>query len=454
MAQPFNYSLGLKSPMQVEQEAFTGQMQGLELQARMQQAQAQAIAEQQKAQQAALLQQQRQAAFDRLNAPDVTPDDYRNAALLGNKDQAEVIMKMMAQGDESKNRAAIGKLSPIVFALHANKPERAISALEQQKQAYEGNPEVQQELQSRIDAIKADPEAAKLEITGMMSLIPGADKALKNLLDLTADRRAQEQSKVDIRKGTAEATSAEAKAEFARKQEIASLKQKAASVGLSVAQTNQSLAQTKNLEEQGRMLALDFKAALNGLPLPSKGKGESSEDERKAGGWFAQADNAYRNMLSAMYTKKGAQTGAENPGLLETIAPFGQGFVRSPERQRFVQASESLSEALLRAATGAGITKDEAAQKAIELTPSYSDDESTKAQKLAAIPVYLQSLHSRAGREAPRNYQLPQPPIQTEQPQGMPQGKTGVTVTLPNGQSFVFPNQQAADQFKARAGVR
>ncbi len=195
MAQPLNYSLGLKSPMQVEQEAFTGQMQGLELQARMQQAQAQAIAEQQKAQQAALLQQQRQAAFDRLNAPDVTPDDYRNAALLGNKDQAEVIMKMMAQGDESKNRAAIGKLSPIVFALHANKPERAISTLEQQKQAYEGSPEVQQELQSRIDAIKADPEAAKLEITGMMSLIPGADKTLENLLKLTAERRAETEAK-------------------------------------------------------------------------------------------------------------------------------------------------------------------------------------------------------------------------------------------------------------------
>jgi hypothetical protein len=160
------------------------------LQAERSLAQAQALEAQQKAQQAALLQQQRQAAFARLNAPDVTPDDYRNAALLGNKDQAEVIINMMKQSDESRNRAAISQLSPIVFALHASKPDRAIAELEKQKQAYEGNPEVQQDLQASIDAIKADPEAAKLEITGMMSLIPGADKALENLLKLTGEQRA------------------------------------------------------------------------------------------------------------------------------------------------------------------------------------------------------------------------------------------------------------------------
>jgi hypothetical protein len=160
------------------------------LQAERSLAQAQALEAQQKAQQAALLQQQRQAAFARLNAPDVTPDDWRNAILLSNKEQAEAIMKMMAQSDESKNRAAISKLAPIVYALHVNKPDRAIAELEKQKQAYEGNPEIQQDLQDSIDAIKADPEAAKLETTGMMSLIPGADKVLENLLKLTSEQRA------------------------------------------------------------------------------------------------------------------------------------------------------------------------------------------------------------------------------------------------------------------------
>jgi len=191
MAQPFNYALGVESPLEAEQRAYQSGLQGLNTQAQLQAAQMQAMATQQQMQQAELLQQQRQAAFARLSAKDVTPEDWRNAALLGNKDQAEVIMKMMAQNDESQNRAAISKLAPVVYALHANKPDRAIAALEQQKQAYAGNPNVQQELQARIDAIKADPEAAKLETTGMMSLIPGADKALENLLKLTAERRAQ-----------------------------------------------------------------------------------------------------------------------------------------------------------------------------------------------------------------------------------------------------------------------
>jgi len=385
-----------------------------------------------KQQQEMMLQQQKQAAFDRLNAPDVTPNDYRNAALLGNKEQSEVIMKMMAQNDEATNRATISKLAPTVFALHANKPERAISALEQQLQAYQDNPAAQQQIQSQIDAIKTDPESAKLELTGVLSLVPGGEKILENVLSLTKENRAQSEEKraaelhaTEVSKGKSEAEIKQAEAEFARKNQIAKLQQQAASLGLTKAQTNQAIAQTRNLTEQGQMMALDFKAALNGLPLPSKGGGTkpasaATEDERKAAGWLAQADNSYKNMLSAMYTKEGKATGAEKPGFLETVTPlgFGAGAVRSTERQKFVQASESLGEAILRAATGAGVNKDEAAQKARELTPVFTDDEETRKQKLDAIPMYLKSLHTRAGRAAPENYEIPQPPksAQAQQP--------------------------------------
>jgi len=73
------------------------------------------------------------------------------------------------------------------------------------------------------------------------------------------------------------------------------------------------------------------------------------------------------------------------------------GLQRSGKRQQFVQATESLSEALLRAATGAGVNKDEAAQKVRELTPTWSDKPENIRQKMESIPVYLQSLKSRAG---------------------------------------------------------
>ena len=210
----------------------------------------------------------------------------------------------------------------------------------------------------------------------------------------------------ELRKATSAADEQSIKAKYAERIQKAELALKNAQV----AQASQA---TENLTEQGKLLKLDFEAATKGLPLPSKGGGTTTvgaatEDERKAAGWLAQATNAYDNMLKSMYTKEGKPTGAEKPGLVESVAvePL-KGFTRSEERQQFVQASSSLSEALLRAATGAGVNKEEAAQKIAELTPIYSDSAKTREQKLAAIPMYLRSLQERAGRAAPKNYQVP-----------------------------------------------
>ena len=146
-------------------------------------------------------------------------------------------------------------------------------------------------------------------------------------------------------------------------------------------------------------------------------------------------------MLSAMYTKEGKTTGAEIPGFFEALPLVGGGgATRGKERQKFVQASSSLSEALLRAATGAGVNEAEAKQKIEELTPTFFDEPETRKQKLAAIPMYLQSLQARAGRAAPKDYTVPSVP--------------GVFVTTPNGQTIRFDNQNAADAFKKAAGIQ
>jgi len=62
-----------------------------------------------------------------------------------------------------------------------------------------------------------------------------------------------------------------------------------------------------------------------------------------------------------------------------------------------MQGASSLSEALLRAATGAGINQYEAEQKVAEITPKYGDSDEVVAQKMAAVPLYLESLKLRAG---------------------------------------------------------
>lgn len=200
MAQPFNYSLGVPSPIESGQSAYQTELQGLNVQAQMQAAQAQAIAAQQKAQQDALRQQQWQEVTNRILSPNATASDYQRAMLLGNKDQADAIRGMFTQRTEEQNAAARSKLAPVVFALSANKPESAISVLERQKQAHSDNPDALQEIDSQIAIIKADPQAAQLQLGGALSLIPGGDKVLENALKLTQERRnvsreAREQSK-------------------------------------------------------------------------------------------------------------------------------------------------------------------------------------------------------------------------------------------------------------------
>ena len=140
---------------------------------------------------------------------------------------------------------------------------------------------------------------------------------------------------------------------------------------------------------------------LDGYTKPPK---PMTEDQGKATGWLVQATNAYKNMEKVL---KDDPT-ASDVGILDVVvssAPFGMGenaanMVRGEKRQRFIQASSSLAEAALRAATGAGINIHEAQQKIRELTPVWGDSDEVKKQKMDSIPLYIESLKARAGSGA------------------------------------------------------
>ena len=144
--------------------------------------------------------------------------------------------------------------------------------------------------------------------------------------------------------------------------------------------------------------------AIPGGPADSNNK-PLTEDQAKSTGWLVQAENAWKNMQAVALDKAGKFTSAVRPGRVETIAssiPFGLGepaanTARSTDRQKFLQGASSLSEALLRAATGAGVNKDEAVQKVREITPVWGDDDATIKQKLDSIPLYIESLKVRSG---------------------------------------------------------
>jgi hypothetical protein len=157
--------------------------------------------------------------------------------------------------------------------------------------------------------------------------------------------------------------------------------------------------------------------AIPGGPADKPFGSGASEDERKAAGWLGQANRALANMEDSLY-RTDAQgnrlldaagrpipTGADTPGFLERYSPSEELSNRSmsPERQRYANASSSLSEALLRAATGAGVNESEARQKVAELTPQRGDSEAVKQQKMRGAAGYIEDLRARAGRALPDN---------------------------------------------------
>lgn len=133
--------------------------------------------------------------------------------------------------------------------------------------------------------------------------------------------------------------------------------------------------------------------------------GAPTEDERKAAGWFFQADLARRNMQAAVKSSPGASMPTVGERGLSMIPGVGEDLanaMRPEDRQKFIQAASSFAEATLRAATGAGVNRDEAMQKVRELTPQIGDREGTIKQKIDAQQMYLESLRTRAGRAFPQ----------------------------------------------------
>jgi hypothetical protein len=435
--------------------------------------------QQQLQQQQQQLAAQEQARF--FSNPKPTMRDAARYASLLTPEQANAFRPFMEGISKEQQQGTLKSTGQLLSALQTNPQVFITQANEKALAARNSGDEDDATLFEQMAEAAADPQRGPAIVFKSLAArtagIPGAKEMFETIDKSLSTARAEAEAPAELRQKLAAANTAEAEAkvkmetatddiakakatrEFeqakARKEQIQAdteLETRLQAIGLQKAQINKFKVETRNLDTQGKMLSLDFQAALNGLPLPSKktegGGGAATEDERKAAGWLAQATNAYNNMLGAMYTKEGKTTGAEKPGFIEsalgTLPFIGEGsaaLARGTDRQKFTQAASSLSEALLRAATGAGVNRDEAKQKLEELTPLFTDDADTRKQKLAAIPVYLDSLKSRAGRAAPSGYQVPQAPT------------NALSITLPDGTVFTAPNQKALDEFKRRAGL-
>jgi hypothetical protein len=407
-------------------------------------------------QQAQQLEQQKliQEGFTKLRGPNATAADYANLSMMLPEAQAKAVRESFSMLSGERQNAALQQGGQVFSAFKAGKPEIAIQFMDQQIEAKRntGDEAGAKFLETMRDVSKADPKAGEIFFGNNLAQMPGGDKLIEAANRLSTEARTAAEAPAGLREKLAKADKAEtearvalgtaegdiAKADAIRKYEEAKAKneevkaqyavkeaedailKRVADLGLTKAQTNRYNVETRNLDTTGKLLKLDFEAALKGVPLPSKNAGttvgNATEDERKAAGWLSQANNAYTNMLNAMYTSKGKRTGAERPNIFEAM---GAGKVsQSAERQKFNQAAGSLSEALLRAATGAGVNESEAKQKIEELTPTLFDERENIQQKLAAIPMYLESLQARAGRAAPPGYKIPTAPLSSSSVSG------------------------------------
>jgi hypothetical protein len=469
---PANYAVDVQSP-------FESALGGFKIGAGI--AEVQAARQKRELEIAALAQaQQRQTELQNLYSnPNATRLDFDKVAAFLPKDQADRVIKGFEAQTAEQQQDTLSTGAKAYAAITSGNLDAARSLLLQKAEGLRnsGREKEAATFDDYSNMIALNPTGARANIGILMATLPGgkefldnADKALSTIrAEAEAPSKLSEQKAKaalavqvaenavatapdDVAKAKAQREFEQAKAakeavdaKYAERIAVDAIIKRAADLNLTKSQTDKVLVETRNLTETGKMLKLDYDAAVKGVPLPSKNTGanvgNATEDERKAAGWLSQADNAYKNMLSAMYTKEGKRTGAEEPGVGEAI--FGN-IARGADRQNFVQAASSLSEALLRAATGAGVNADEAKQKLEELTPLLTDGAAVVGQKLAAIPVYLDSLKARAGRAAPTDYRIPTKESVTAAKE--------ITITV-GGKTFSFPTQDAADAFKKAAGI-
>ena len=144
----------------------------------------------------------------------------------------------------------------------------------------------------------------------------------------------------------------------------------------------------------------------------SDSKNPSTVEERQGAYLLQQANFAYKNLLKSLYNETGERSGAERPNAVEAFLnskyiPVSPRIARGAKREQFVQASETIADALLRAATGAGQNEAEARRKIEEITPSWFDDDDTIKQKLDSIPAYIEAIKARSGRATPKGFTIP-----------------------------------------------
>ncbi len=441
----------------------TGVMEGLQFSTNLQNVQAANLQRQQLQQEAALKLQAQQRAQEQqaelqtlLNnpTPASTKDLLRISALLP-KDQSASVLSVYDKLTAAQQQSAIKQAGQIYASMQSGNLDVTKSLLQQQADAARnsGNEEEAKAAETYIKMLDINPTGAQ-KITGIiMAVLPGGKEALENIDKTFGTTRAEELQPTAVRKATAEAESKETEAKFAEQVAKADLAKKAADLGLTKAQTNQALAQTRKLSTEIQKAALELQALqTTGGVDPEK---KFTQEEKIRREWQGRS-KMYSELQGTFNTLKASADSANGPGDIALIVGF----------QKMLDPGSVVRETEFATARDTAGLYQQLQNMAQKVKDGQLLNSTQRTEYINLARKYLEAAQKQAEQEKKnlgivvKNYKLnPENVFGEEQPATPPPPSGGgasnatISVTAPNGQIIVFPNQQAADAFRKATGL-
>jgi hypothetical protein len=487
MAQPFDYSLNVPTPLEAGAQAF-------KLGAGIAAAEQEALAYKQAQQQKALEQQQameqeriRQDAFERALSPNATIEDHRRAAILGNPKQAEAFLSFATSMADDQKAAARSKSTRILYAAESGNKETFLRALDRERAANSDNPGALTYFDQLQSEYEKDPDYVLVALGGQVAEL-GGEKIVENIRKDAEELRNRKLFGSKEKYEAAKARSAEVEARYAEQLAKLSLREKEANIAAGLAQVQAardggvqvqssqilpdgtSIIITKDgqslvLDNQGNRLSGNARSDAISAASNFGTREQSARAGGRQGATIAQniAKDSYESLNKAKSNisnideaisaiDRGAETGVIASKLPNVkTASIELANVRNRLGLDVVGATTfgSLTQGELNLALDTGLPTNLQPKDLRKWLVNKKAAQEKLANRLNEQVVFLSRPGATVGewQEMINRKPSDKTAAQTSTQPG------SVTVRTPDGKTLAFPNQQAADQFKRRAGL-
>ena len=500
MVQPINYAIDIPDPSQAFLQAFKTGTAVTE--SRLAQEEAQRKAEQQRT----VMQ-----AFERLRQPGATAKDYANLSMLLPETQAKAVRESFNMLNADQQQSARSQAGQVFSAFRSGRPEIAIGLIQRQIDAKRnsGDESGAQFLETWRDVAKETPTATEDYFGGILAEMPGGKDVLEAALKVSAERRTAAEAPAKLLEAQAKAREAEAKARVAvetatddisratalREFEQAKARKERADADVAAGTVQSRIAKAAEEAKPAPGFAIIPEAERASLGLPpgvyqrnlgtqkiepvSKelvriDMGQQREtlalkelDVPRAQEFSAAAASA-RSLARDSKVIADLLKGKGGGATVKLTTDFAKtlGFETDTVRANDLANSLAIRGATQLRPPGSGSTSDTEFKAFVSAFPSLANSEGGRelmakyadafAIRSAKLADHARKLirEDRYSEEEIARFDTSLGAILKDDFYKRPGTGAPVTITLPNGQRATFPNQQAADAFKQRAGIQ